>query len=390
MAAGTVRSKSSALSFYIHIPYCVKRCGYCDFNTYTPAELKVESSLTEISHNYIDLLVEEISMARAQSDATTVPTIFFGGGTPSLMEPTDLAKVISAISSTFTLDEECEITMEANPDTLTLDRLRGYREAGINRISIGMQSAVPHVLAVLDRTHNPANIEKVVGWAREVGFTEISLDLIYGTPGESMADWEKSIDTALALDITHISAYALIVEDGTKLAAQVRRGEITIPDDDETADKYLLADNKFRAAGFDWYEISNWSKPGSSCKHNVAYWKGANWWGAGPGAHSHIDGRRWWNVKHPTAYRERIAQKASPMHEEEFLKSDEIAREEIMLSLRLPGVLVLDEFSQEARSALDTFFAQGHFEVGPWEVGRLTLTQSGRLIADRIVRELVV
>lgn len=390
MAAGTVRSKSSALSFYIHIPYCVKRCGYCDFNTYTPAELKVESSLTEISHNYIDLLVEEISMARAQSDATTVPTIFFGGGTPSLMEPTDLAKVISAISSTFTLDEECEITMEANPDTLTLDRLRSYREAGINRISIGMQSAVPHVLAVLDRTHNPANIEKVVGWAREVGFTEISLDLIYGTPGESMADWEKSIDTALALDITHISAYALIVEDGTKLAAQVRRGEITIPDDDETADKYLLADNKFRAAGFDWYEISNWSKPGSSCKHNVAYWKGANWWGAGPGAHSHIDGRRWWNVKHPTAYRERIAQKASPMHEEEFLKSDEIAREEIMLSLRLPGVLVLDEFSQEARSALDTFFAQGHFEVGPWEVGRLTLTQSGRLIADRIVRELVV
>ena len=390
MAAGTVRSKSSALSFYIHIPYCVKRCGYCDFNTYTPAELKVESSLTEISHNYIDLLVEEISMARAQSDATTVPTIFFGGGTPSLMEPTDLAKVISAISSTFTLDEECEITMEANPDTLTLDRLRGYREAGINRISIGMQSAVPHVLAVLDRTHNPANIEKVVGWAREVGFTEISLDLIYGTPGESMADWEKSIDTALALDITHISAYALIVEDGTKLAAQVRRGEITIPDDDETADKYLLADNKFRAAGFDWYEISNWSKPGSSCKHNVAYWKGANWWGAGPGAHSHIDGRRWWTVKHPTAYRERIAQKASPMHEEEFLKSDEIAREEIMLSLRLPGVLVLDEFSQEARSALDTFFAQGHFEVGPWEVGRLTLTQSGRLIADRIVRELVV
>ena len=329
-------------------------------------------------------------MARAQSDATTVPTIFFGGGTPSLMEPTDLAKVISAISSTFTLDEECEITMEANPDTLTLDRLRGYREAGINRISIGMQSAVPHVLAVLDRTHNPANIEKVVGWAREVGFTEISLDLIYGTPGESMADWEKSIDTALALDITHISAYALIVEDGTKLAAQVRRGEITIPDDDETADKYLLADNKFRAAGFDWYEISNWSKPGSTCKHNVAYWKGANWWGAGPGAHSHIDGRRWWNVKHPTAYRERIAQKASPMHEEEFLKSDEIAREEIMLSLRLPGVLALDEFSQEARSALDTFFAQGHFEVGPWEVGRLTLTQSGRLIADRIVRELVV
>ena len=383
-------AEASALSFYIHIPYCVKRCGYCDFNTYTPSELKVESSLTEISHSYIDLIIEEIAMARANSTATTVPTIFFGGGTPSLMEPSDLARVIDAIGQRFSLDSDCEITMEVNPDTLTLDRLRGYFEAGINRLSIGMQSAVPHVLHVLDRTHNPANIEIAVGWAREVGFKEISLDLIYGTPGESIEDWQASIDAALALDISHISAYALIVEDGTKLAAQVRRADVIIPDDDETADKYIIADDRFRSQGFEWYEISNWAKPGSECRHNVAYWKGANWWGIGPGAHSHIDGRRWWNVKHPTAYRDRIQAKLAPMQGQESLTEPEIAREEIMLSLRLPGALSLARFSGEQRRALEDFLGQGHLEQSAWDAGMLTLTQSGRLIADRIVRELVV
>ncbi|MEI6762659.1 MAG: radical SAM family heme chaperone HemW [Actinomycetes bacterium] len=381
---------SSDLSFYIHIPYCVKRCGYCDFNTYTPAELKVESSLTEISHSYIDLMMKEIEMARAFSDARTVPTIFFGGGTPSLMEPADLGRVIATIADHFELSSDCEITMEANPDTLTLERLKGYREAGINRLSIGMQSAVSHVLHVLDRTHNPANIEKVVGWAREAGFDEISLDLIYGTPGETMDDWQASIEAALSQDISHISAYALIVEDGTKLAAQVRRGEFIIPEDDETADKYLLADQRFHEAGFEWYEISNWSKPGSSCRHNVAYWKGANWWGIGPGAHSHINGRRWWNVKHPTAYRERIKEGHAPMQANEVLTEEEMAREEIMLLLRLPAGLSLDSFNPAQRTALEDFAAQGYFEQDPWEQGLLTLSRSGRLIADRIVRELVL
>jgi len=381
---------SSDLSFYIHIPYCVKRCGYCDFNTYTPAELKVESSLTEISHSYIDLMMKEIEMARAFSDARTVPTIFFGGGTPSLMEPADLGRVIATIADHFELSSDCEITMEANPDTLTLERLKGYREAGINRLSIGMQSAVSHVLHVLDRTHNPANIEKVVGWAREAGFDEISLDLIYGTPGETMDDWQASIEAALSQDISHISAYALIVEDGTKLAAQVRRGEFIIPDDDETADKYLLADQLFHEAGFEWYEISNWSKPGSSCRHNVAYWKGANWWGIGPGAHSHINGRRWWNVKHPTAYRERIEEGHAPMQAHEILTEEEMAREEIMLLLRLPAGLSLERFNAAQRTALEDFAAQGYFEQDPWEQGLLTLSRSGRLIADRIVRELVL
>jgi len=381
---------SSALSFYIHIPYCIKRCGYCDFNTYTPAELKVESTLSDVSQGYIDLLIKEIEMAREFSKATYVPTIFFGGGTPSLMEPGDLARVIEAIATKFGLSSDCEITMEANPDSLTKERLQGYRDAGINRLSIGMQSAVPHVLTVLDRTHNPENIEKVVTWAREVGFAEISIDLIYGTPGESMADWEASVDAALALNTTHISAYALIVEQGTKLAAQVRRGDITIPDDDETADKYILADKKFSAAGLTWYEVSNWSKAGSPCRHNVAYWQGANWWGAGPGAHSHIDGRRWWNVKHPTAYRERIENALAPMQEQEILTPEEKSREEIMLLIRLPGGLKREILDNAQIACIEGYIASGDIDRMEWDLGAVTLTQQGRLIADRIVRDLVL
>jgi oxygen-independent coproporphyrinogen-3 oxidase len=381
---------SSALSFYIHIPYCIKRCGYCDFNTYTPSELKNEATLADVSHGYIDLLIREIEMARSGSSAERVPTIFFGGGTPSLMEPEDLGRVISAIAANFSLDENVEITMEANPDSLTRERLAGYFAAGINRLSIGMQSAVLHVLRVLDRTHNPENIEKAISWAHEVGFNEISLDLIYGTPGESMADWEATLDKALSLDITHISAYALIVENGTKLAAQVRRGEILIPDDDETADKYILADNKIRAAGFDWYEVSNWSKPGSPCRHNVAYWQGSNWWGAGPGAHSHIDGRRWWNVKHPTAYKDRLEQSLSPMHEEENLTPVEQQREEIMLLIRLATGLPRKGLDSRQQAVVESYCSSGDVDGLAWAAGSLILTQQGRLIADRIVRELVV
>ena len=381
---------SSALSFYIHIPYCIKRCGYCDFNTYTPAELKVESTLSDVSQGYIDLLIKEIEMAREFSDATYVPTIFFGGGTPSLMEPEDLGRVINAIATKFELSPDCEITMEANPDSLSKERLQDYFDAGINRLSIGMQSAVPHVLAVLDRTHNPENIEKVVTWAREVGFAEISIDLIYGTPGESIADWEASVDAALALNTTHISAYALIVEQGTKLAAQVRRGEIIIPDDDETADKYILADKKFHAAGLNWYEVSNWSKTGSPCRHNVAYWQGANWWGAGPGAHSHIDGRRWWNVKHPTAYRERIENSLAPMQEQEILTPEEKSREAIMLLIRLPGGLKREVLDNAQIACIEEYVAAGDIAGLEWDLGAVTLTQQGRLIADRIVRDLVL
>jgi len=378
------------LAFYVHIPYCVRRCGYCDFNTYTPAELSISSDLSSTSRTYIDLLIKELEFAHQTTGTAKVPTIFFGGGTPTLMESSDLGRVIQAISVKYELAPDAEITTEANPDTVTKEKLAALREAGFNRISFGMQSAVPHVLKSLDRTHNPENVFKATTWAREVGFNEVSVDLIYGTAGESLADWELTIDTALSLPISHISAYALIVESGTKLGAQVKRGEITMPDDDQTADKYLLADSKFIAAGFDWYELSNWSKPGSECRHNMAYWNGDNWWGLGAGAHSHLDGRRFWNVKHPAAYTQKTLESGNPMQDQEILTADEARSEEIMLQIRLATGLALESLSASEAKSLPGFLADGYLLSTAWEQGRLVLSQSGRLIADRIVREILV
>jgi len=383
---------SSSLAFYVHIPYCARRCGYCDFNTYTPSELSLgsdPSAIAAISESYLDLVVREISLAKAVTQASHVPTIFFGGGTPTLLEPRDLGRVITAISSHFEVTPECEITIEANPDTITPEKLAGLREAGFNRISFGMQSAVLHVLASLDRTHNPANVERAVSAARSAGFDELSVDLIYGTPGESMADWEQSVDQALSLPITHISAYALIVEPGTKLGAQVKRGEVIMPDDDETADKYILADEKFNSAGFDWYELSNWAKSGSECKHNITYWQGGDWWGAGPGAHSHVQGRRFWNVKHPTTYREKITTLGNPMADEEVLDTAAQQSERVMLELRMRSGISYSSYSPEVVAGLKEYLAEGYLEQSAWQDGRLVLTQRGRLIADRIVRQIL-
>ena len=380
----------STLAFYVHIPYCVRRCGYCDFNTYTPAELSISSDLSTTSRSYIDLLIQEIEFARETSTADSVPTIFFGGGTPTLMESQDLGRVITAIGSHFDIKRDAEITLEANPDTVTKAKLAALREVGFNRISFGMQSAVEHVLNSLDRTHNPENVVKATNWAREVGFEEVSVDLIYGTAGESLADWETTIETALSLPISHISAYALIVETGTKLGAQVKRGEVVMPDDDQTADKYLLADEKFVSAGFDWYELSNWAKPGSECRHNMAYWNGDDWWGAGAGAHSHIDGRRFWNVKHPAAYAQKVLENKNPMHEEEILSVNEKRSEEIMLHIRLASGLDLGALSERSRHSLEEYLDANHLLADAWANGRVILSGTGRLIADRIVREILL
>jgi len=380
----------STLAFYVHIPYCVRRCGYCDFNTYTPSELSISNDLSATSATYIDLLLKELDFARQTAGEATVPTIFFGGGTPTLMESEDLGRVISGIADRFEFAPNVEITTEANPDTVTKEKLAALREAGFNRISFGMQSAVAHVLQSLDRTHNPENVLKATTWAREVGFEEVSVDLIYGTAGESLADWEFSIETALALPITHISAYALIVESGTKLGAQVKRGEVVMPDDDQTADKYLLADEKFRAAGFDWYELSNWAKTGSACRHNMAYWNGDNWWGLGAGAHSHISGRRFWNVKHPAAYTQKVLESGNPMQDQEILTQDEARSEEIMLQIRLVDGIPRASLSEAEAKSLPTFLAEGYLLSSAWEQGRIVLSKTGRLMADRIVREILV
>lgn len=379
------------LAFYIHIPYCVKRCGYCDFNTYTPAELQLTEGLTQISNSYIDLLVKEIEFARNQvGESAIVPSIFFGGGTPSLMEASDINRVITAISEQFKLDPIAEVTLETNPDTVTKEKLKQFYDAGVNRISFGMQSSVPHVLKTLDRTHNPENLPQVTKWATEVGFKEISVDLIYGTPGESKQDWQQSIDSALALPISHISAYALIVEEGTKLAAQIKRGEIAKPDDDLTAEKYIMADKAFTTAGFYWYELSNWAKPNSQSKHNLAYWLGHNWWGAGPGAHSHINGKRFWNVKHPNLYKQKIQANETVILDSEVLKGSQIESERLMLSIRLPQGLEKNTLNNQQILELTDYVNSGHLDQENWNLGRATLTLDGRLIADRIVREILL
>jgi len=379
------------LAFYIHIPYCVKRCGYCDFNTYTPAELQLTEGLTQISNSYIDLLVKEIEFARNQvGESAIVPSIFFGGGTPSLMEASDIKRVITAISKQFKLDPIAEVTLETNPDTVTKEKLKQFYDAGVNRISFGMQSSVPHVLKTLDRTHNPENLPQVTKWATEVGFKEISVDLIYGTPGESKQDWQQSINSALALPISHISAYALIVEEGTKLAAQIKRGEIAKPDDDLTAEKYIMADKAFTTAGFYWYELSNWAKPNSQSKHNLAYWLGHNWWGAGPGAHSHINGKRFWNVKHPNLYKQKIQANETVILDSEVLKGSQIESERLMLSIRLPQGLEKNTLNNQQILELTDYVNSGHLDQENWNLGRATLTLDGRLIADRIVREILL
>ena len=379
------------LAFYIHIPYCIKRCGYCDFNTYTPGELQITTGLNDISNSYIDLLIKEIQIARAEvGENVIVPSIFFGGGTPSLMQASDIGRVISTIRNGFNLSADAEITMECNPDTVSKESLTQFKEVGVNRLSFGMQSAVKHVLETLDRTHNPDNLLQVTSWADQIGFKEISVDLIYGTPGESISDWQTSIDAALSLPITHISAYALIVEEGTKLAAQIKRGQVNPVDDDLAAEKYLIADQAFTSAGFDWYELSNWAKPNSASKHNLAYWLGDNWWGAGPGAHSHLNGRRFWNVKHPNLYKEKIESNQSPIAGSESLEELQRESERLMLSLRLPTGVAKKTLNEQQLLELSEYVESGHLDQSNWNEGRATLTVDGRLIADRILRQILL
>ena len=373
------------LSFYIHVPYCVKRCGYCDFNTYTPSELS--GDLAGVSLGYIDQLIKEVDQAH-EVVQNEISTIFIGGGTPTLLEPSDFKRLLEKLESTFGFTKNIEITIEANPDSVDFDKLQELRTIGINRISFGMQSSVSHVLKVLDRTHNPANVSKAVNDAKRAGFEEINLDLIYGTPGESIADWEASIKSALELPITHISAYALILEDGTKLANQVKRKEYEVPDDGQTAEKYLIANNAFTNHGFNWYELSNWSKRGSECRHNIAYWQGDNWWGLGPGSHSHINGERFWNVKHPNSYRSAL-EIGSPIAGRETLTPDQIESERVMLEIRLPSGIDKASLKSAQLDGLAQYLEGGELDIESWNSGRISLTPNGRLVADRIVRSIL-
>mgnify|MGYP003333293001 FL=1 len=376
---------SKPLSFYIHVPYCVSRCGYCDFNTYTPSELN--GDLAQVSNGYIDQLIKEVDIAGTRV-SNAISTIFIGGGTPTLLDPIDFKRLLDKLQNKFGFKEGIEITIEANPDSVDSEKLEKLISIGINRISFGMQSAVPHVLKVLDRTHDPLNVERSVTAAKSAGFKEISVDLIYGTPGESIEDWKLSIQTALQLPITHVSAYALILETGTRLANQVKRKEYEIPDDGETAEKYLIADREFTKHGFNWYELSNWAKPGSECKHNLAYWQGNNWWGLGPGSHSHIDGERFWNIKHPNTYRSALKE-GSPIAGREVLTAEDIENERVMLEIRLPSGIDKASLKSAQLDQISQYLEGGELDKNAWQNGRIALTANGRLVADRIVRSIL-
>ncbi len=374
------------LSVYVHVPFCATRCGYCDFNTYTASELGAHPGASRDA--YLDAVDAEIGLAAGAlgPDAPAASTVFFGGGTPTLLSPDELGRILAAVERHLGIMPGAEITTEANPESVDREYLAELRERGINRLSLGMQSTVPHVLATLERAHSPGRAISAVGWARGSGFDSVSLDLIYGAPGESSADWDTSVEAAIEAAPDHISAYSLIVEHGTRFAARVRRGEFSAPDDDDLASKYERADEAFSAAGYDWYEVSNWARPGHECRHNLSYWHGDDWWGIGPGAHSHVGGVRWWNVKHPRTYSAALSEGRLPVADAELLDDDERHTERVLLLTRLRSGLPLTELSPAAEAALSDAVAEGLAEVTR---GRMVLTRRGRLLADAVVLSLL-
>ncbi|QDB78892.1 coproporphyrinogen III oxidase [Georgenia wutianyii] len=392
-ASAAVGSAQRDLGVYLHVPFCRVRCGYCDFNTYTATELgggASQAAYADTARREIDLaagVLERAGVARRE-----VSTVFVGGGTPTLLPAADLAAMLGHVRATWGLADGAEVTTEANPDSVTAASLEQLAAAGFTRVSFGMQSAVPHVLATLDRTHDPARLPDVVRWARDAGL-DVSVDLIYGTPGESLEDWRTSLEAAVALEPDHVSAYALGIEPGTRMGAQVRRGELPMPDDDDAALKYEVADDVLTAAGLSWYEVSNFARtPERACRHNLAYWRGADWWGVGPGAHSHVGGVRWWNVKHPRAYAQRLEQGTSPGAGREVL--DDAAREleRVLLGVRLAEGLELEpgtgRVPERHREAVAGLIAEGLIDMPAARAGRILLTRRGRLLADTVVRAL--
>jgi putative oxygen-independent coproporphyrinogen III oxidase len=375
----------TAFGIYVHVPFCASRCGYCDFNTYTARELGGGGAQQEFPAT---VLKELALAARVLGDAApSVDTVFFGGGTPTLLDPTDLGRLLEEIDKAFGLAPDAEITTEANPESVSAQSLRALRQAGFNRISLGMQSVAPHVLALLDRQHTPGRAVAAAREAKDAGFTNVSLDLIYGTPGERPEDFAASLDAVISAEVDHVSAYSLIVEPGTRFAARVHRGEIPDTDDDVAADRYLAAEERLDAAGFAWYEVSNWARsPGDMCLHNLGYWRGGHWWGFGPGAHSHIGGVRWWNVKHPTAYASRLGDTTSPAYARELLTPGQRHVEDVMLRLRLAEGLPVTRLTEAERAAADRAAADGLLR---YEATEAVLTLRGRLLADGVVRDVL-
>lgn len=371
-------------SAYVHVPFCSVRCGYCDFNTYTARELGPGADRDQ----YANTLATEIELAGAvlaEFPERELDTVFFGGGTPTLLPATDLAAMLDALKVRFGLVPGAEVTTEANPDTLSDSYAAELAAAGFTRVSIGMQSADERVLSVLDRTHNPDNVATAIAAAKNAGLS-CSLDLIYGTPGESHDSWRTSLQAAIALEPDHISAYALGIEEGTKMGADVRRGLLPDVDPDVQADRYEIANELLTAAGYPWYEVSNFARPGHECRHNIHYWRNSDWWGFGPGAHSHIGGVRWWNVKHPRAYAQLLATGVSPAHAREVLSDRARHEEHVMLGIRLREGIAIP---MDARAEIDSLVGDGLIDAIAAADGRAVLTLRGRLLADRVTYALL-
>jgi putative oxygen-independent coproporphyrinogen III oxidase len=369
---------------YVHVPFCATRCGYCDFNTYTPGELGSSSP-----SSWLDAVRRELDLAvRVLGEPVPADTVFVGGGTPSLLGANGLAAVLDAIRGSLSLTPGAEVTTEANPESTAPEFFAGIAAAGYTRVSLGMQSAAPHVLAVLDRVHTPGRPVAAAAQARAAGIEHVSLDLIYGTPGETRDDLAASLENVLAAGVDHVSAYALVVEEGTALARRVARGELPAPDDDVLAERYEQIDAVLSASGLDWYEVSNWAHSAQSrCRHNLGYWTGGNWWGAGPGAHSHVGGVRWWNVKHPARYAAALVGGCSPAAGREVLTPEQCYTEQVMLGLRLADGLPLDVLDAPGRAAADLACADGLATMVSGD--RIALTLCGRLLTDTVVRNLL-
>lgn len=374
-----LQNNASAFGLYVHVPFCTVRCGYCDFNTYTPSELEQADAIDV----WTQALISEITYSLEKlPKSQVVETIFFGGGTPSLLPLNNLERIFSKLNDSFIFSENIEITLEANPDTLSSSKIRAWKDFGINRISLGVQSADKKVLQILDRTHNPENVKNSVELLKNGGIHNFSLDLIYGTPGETLDSWSSSVESLVEFDPPHVSAYALTVEPGTALFRRVNNKEISNISSDDQADKYLIANDILEKNNLAWYEISNWAIPGHECRHNLLYWNNQNWWGYGPGAHSHIDGKRWWNVKHPANYAKKLINEKSAIADFETLSFDQKNLEQTMLLMRLRG----SDLRELAPAAI----------LSEWEnldyvssgSNNLELTPKGRLLLDSLIAQI--
>ncbi|MDY3126598.1 MAG: radical SAM family heme chaperone HemW [Corynebacterium sp.] len=381
---------NDTFGLYIHVPFCSSRCGYCDFNTYTPGEL---GSPRDLTGPYLDALEKELALAadqlRSETSAQTVPTadtVFIGGGTPSLLGAAGLTRIMDAVRHSFGLTPGAEVTTESNPESTSPEYFAALLEAGFTRISLGMQSAAPHVLQVLERSHTPGRAFAAAREAKVAGFAHVNLDMIYATPTETDDDVRLTLDKALETGVDHISAYSLIVEEGTRMARKVARGQLPAPDEDTMARRYEIIAETLAAAGFQWYEVSNWAQEGGQCRHNMIYWRDHEWWGAGPGAHSHIGHERFYNVKHPARYIDKLKAGQLPIADKEMLSAADEHTEKVMLGLRLREGIAADLLSPAADEAIAHYVQRGLLLADD----RVRITDQGRLLADAIITDLLV